>query len=866
MIRRIALYVSVIFSACSLIAEIAVFPGEWEEKGGVKKLFDTPLGALYRFDDSKSYELIATPNPEHKDQCDCAICRKRKNPPNMGGGLLRFGFLKNSKRNWRYVVIDFKIRAFPALDKKEGAQFRFFLTRSEKNKISADYGDLNGLAEVASPPGPLRFFSTGHWKSFDDDESISPYLFVLTPMFEPIAYRFIFDTMSGVLDVYQNGVLVSSHRHEIPMIGHAPIEIRNFGIITQNDGKSRNYREEYLEISNPVVRMASSKKELMEEAPPAGFSPYPYGNYYSMVKDDQPDRLLREIRNHKNPDLQYAWALRLLYGSNPDPAEALELLERAAKEKHVPALYQLGVCYFRGYGVEPDLKKAIDYMEDAAKYQYSPALILHGWMQWDALKRPWFIPDFLKKIYPYSLKPLNKIGLRTRLNTGNDIDFDVSDHDTGSFLGAFLDIGHREHWLISFKYLHSIDTIFHVLSADPRKNDLLFVDYAIASGYCPAHYELIKYILAFPEWNSKPRKISKEEMYLHLNAGVKAGDPAALPGLLLMKARDGKLSPADFTKLDELKYSDHPLWLFLKFVAENPQYPGMREYLKQTTLAPWEIRKENPPATEAMLFGLLKLCHWVVLTDGSRSHQDSVAISFESLLEAADSGPIAQCWLGQLYYNGDLPQSERQRGEFYHRQKAQQYFEAAAKGGMLKAKFMLLVLESESVGLRVDDLLKKLTEFCDLNYAPAWMLRGKVLRNASRHDEAKEAYRRAAELGEHHGLQELALYAEREKNKEDANHFWGEYIQADRRYRMFDRFDPFWPDIYGELGKWKYGAVSGDAAELAASTEMIGEGEAGGEELKEPEQPEEEEKPHPLFDKKKKKSEPEPRKTKILNP
>ena len=576
--------------------------------------------------------------------------------------------------------------------------------------------------------------------------------------------------------------------------------------------------------------------------------------------------MAREIRQHKNPDLQYAWALRLLYGSNPDPAEALELLERAAKEKHVLALYQLGVCYFRGYGVEPDLKKAIKCMEDAAKYRYSPALILHGWMQWDALKRPWFIPDFLKKIYPYSLKPLNIIGLRTRLNTGNDIDFDVSDHDTGSFLGAFLDIGHREHWLISFKFLYSIDTVSHVRSADPQKKDLLFVDYAIASGYYPAHYELVKSHLMWQDRENVPRSLSKEEIYSHLNAGVKAGDPAALPGLLLMKARDGKLSPADFTKLDELKYSDHPLWLFLKFVAENPQYPGMREYLKQTTLAPWEIRKENPPATEAMLFGLLKLCHWVVLTDGSRSHQDSVAISFESLLEAADSGPIAQCWLGQLYYNGDLPQSERQRGEFYHRQKAQQYFEAAAKGGMLKAKFMLLVLESESVGLRVDDLLKKLTEFCDLNYAPAWMLRGKVLRNASRHDEAKEAYRRAAELGEHHGLQELALYAEREKNKEDANHFWGEYIQADRRYRMFDRFDPFWPDIYGELGKWKYGAVSGDAAELAASTEMIGEGEAGGEELKEPEQPEEEEKPHPLFDKKKKKSEPEPRKTKILNP
>ena len=491
MIRRIALYVSVIFSACSLMAEIITFSGEWEGKGSVKKLFDTPLGALYRFDESKSYELIATPNPEHKGKCDCAICRKRKNPPNMGGGLLQFGFLKNSKRNWRYVVIDFKIRAFPALDKKEGAQFRFFLTRSDENKISADYGDLNGLAEVASPPGPLRFFSTGHWKSFDDDESISPYLFILTPMFEPIAYRFIFDTMSGVLDVYQNGVLVSSHRHEIPMTGHAPIEIRNFGIITQNDGKSRHYREEYLEISAPVVRMATSSRELFENAPPVGFSPYPYGNYYSMVKNDRPDRLLREIRNHKNPDLQYAWALRLLYGSNPDPAGALELLERAAKEKHVPALYQLGVCYFRGYGVEPDLKKAIKYLEDAAKYQYSPALILRGWMQWDVLKRPWIIPNELQQEMLFKER-FNEKNLE---EWNNAIGFrgDGSDHDTlFATVQMIPDFGKWKRPLISFKFLYSIDTVSHVRSADPQKKDLLFVDYAITSGYYPAHYELVK--------------------------------------------------------------------------------------------------------------------------------------------------------------------------------------------------------------------------------------------------------------------------------------------------------------------------------------------------------------------------------------
>ena len=872
--RRLSLLSSIfIFFALPLTAEVIMYPGEWEEKGGVKKLFDTPLGALYQFDDSKSYQLKPALYPEHEEDCNCQYCRQKNNPPRMGGGLLQVGFLKNSKRNAACVAIDFKVRAFPALDKKTSAQFRFFLTRSEKNKISTDYGDLNALVEITSRPVPIRNFSTAYFLSLDKYEKTSSLLslYVPNPAYEPIAYRLVFHATTGKLDVYQNGFLISSCRHEMPLKGHSYIEIRNFGILIQEDGESRNYREEYLEISNPVVRMTTSSKELLEKTPPAGFSPYPYGNYYGMVKNDKPDRLYREIRNHKNPDLQYAWALQLLYGPEPDPAEALELLERAAKEKHVLALYQLGVCYWRGYGVEPDLEKATRYLKEAAQYRYPAAWALQWLIAWRETHQAWFPPETLRDDFIRETR--TDIGSRTtssdetvqNISTSVELTFpgpQAFEHDL-IYLNRLLNHVYSvpAETVVTPKFLMDTNFSQYLVSADPAKKNLRYVDYAIAGGYFPAHYEAVKEdLLRLPATLSDAEKKNIES---HLKAGVAAGDPAATPGWLLFRARNNQLKREDFTPLQELCFSDNPVWLFLKFAVENQDYQPMRAWLADG------VETESDNSVNGKVFqGLCRLLPRALRENGilNRFDQPEMQRIFELLQEGAGENPIAQCWIGQRYYNGDLPENIRQRGEFYHRQQAQQYFEAAAKGGMLKAKFMLLVFESENAGSRVDDLLKRLDEFCNLNYAPAWMLRGKVLCNALRHNEAKTAYRRASELGEPRGLLELALYADREKNKEEANRLYGEYIQADLRCRMFDRFDPFWPDIYGEIGKWKYGSSSKSGAEMIVATVPAEEGEAGGEELKEPEKPEEERKPHPLFDKKKKDTEPKPRKTKVLNP
>ena len=806
-------YFSVVVLPFCLFAEIYTFPGEWEEKGSVKKLFDTPLGALYQFHDSRSYNLIAMPKPEHYGMCRCEICRKRRNPPRMEGGLLQFGFLKNSKKNQRFVAIDFKVRAFPALDRKEVSHFRFFLTRSKENKINADYGDLNGLARLISWPDGGFSFSTWHWEASQEKDPVrpdrlisSPEPFVLMPMFEPVVYRFIFDTEEGVVDLYQNGVFVFSRRCEIPVPKYSPIEIRNFGIITQGDGKSRHYREEYLEFSNPVVRMASSEKELMEDAPPVGFSPYPYGNYYSMVKNNKPDRLYREIRNHKNPDLQYAWAMRLLYGPEPDPGNALKLLERAAGEKHVPALYQLGVCHWRGYGVASDLEKAKQYLKKSAEYQYIPAQVLLWIVAWHEAEMPWIMDAHLWEGEKNILVEHDSLYLARLLQSGAG--------------------GGRSEAIFSPKFLMDITFTTQVKSSDPGKKGLRYVDYMIAGGYFPAHYELVKTV--FYERNSTAEFDAEKASGIlsHLEAGVSAGDPAALPAYFLFLAQNGQLTQAHFNELQELQYSDNPLYLFLKFSIEHPDEPEVRQMLSNFSSDLPNVPPEKETATGNLLRGLKLLFFRALMGNGvlSPENMENARRSFELLRQSAAENPIAQYWIGKCYYNGDLPENERRLGEYYSQGEAKKYFQAAAKGGMRRAEYMLLELEARNGRPETDQFLERLAPFCELGYAPAWMLRGRILRSVSRHDAAKEAFRKAVESGDHRGLRELALYAESEQRFVDAKQLWGEYIQADLRFRKFDRFDPYWPDVYGELGKWKFDpeGISDDSRD---SVKMIAEGE-----------------------------------------
>ena len=374
--------------------QIEVIAGEWDEVNDVRKLYDTPVGAVYEFGLSLSWNC--TPYfesgtwqigaREHEKNCKCDICRKMRSGIK---GVLLASLGKRALKRKRFVVLDFKIRAFPAIASNQTSSFQFQIVRSGETKIKSNYGDVTGI--LFSGSSLLRSFST---------EFIQPPNFWIIrtegfpyrPDFGLYSCRIIFNTYTGNnLTVIRNGYHVIFLQPEAPA-PRLPIEINSLGIISQDRGGNKGNRREYLEISSPVIYRFNSEA-LLQELPAQDVVAYPYDAYLLKDSKDRPvpaGQEWRKVKGSKNPDLQYAYALRWLYGDECNPSRAIDLLEEAAKEKHALADYELGVCYYRGYGVTPNEKKADRYLKEAETFGYSKAAVLRSMIFWEQHNRPKF--------------------------------------------------------------------------------------------------------------------------------------------------------------------------------------------------------------------------------------------------------------------------------------------------------------------------------------------------------------------------------------------------------------------------------------------------------------------------------------------
>jgi TPR repeat protein len=79
------------------------------------------------------------------------------------------------------------------------------------------------------------------------------------------------------------------------------------------------------------------------------------------------ERIAREAYGG-NPEAQYLWAVlhALEFDTRLAPAQALDMLKRAAAQDHGKALVQLGLCYASGRWVERDGKRAATFWRHAA--------------------------------------------------------------------------------------------------------------------------------------------------------------------------------------------------------------------------------------------------------------------------------------------------------------------------------------------------------------------------------------------------------------------------------------------------------------------------------------------------------------------
>lgn len=757
--------------------------GNWRLSGGIGKVFDTPLGAVYRIEPGEIYYIPNMSAGRRKEQE-----RNKKDMPQMGG-LLSVSILPDNKPTKRIVVIDFKIRAYPVFSKEGSPDFEFSLVRSENSEMQHDYKMLNGLLMIRSDSS--AFLSSSYQPKYLTYIIYRNYP-RLRPDFELLAMRVIFDTATEEVVTSFNGQNeVSTIRERAKnwptenikgLIRHygnfgadenkIPVRVRSLGITCM--APKIGDKPRFLEISSPVVRLFD-KMEDARNLKPALFSPYPYGQYLPESKKPigSAEELIRLANRDKNPEVQYAAALRLLYG-NEDycfPREAVKLLEKAARDGHVLALYQLGVCHYRGYGTAADTGKALRYLRKAGEFNYQNAEALEWFIQWDMAQRPCFIvEDFIGKIEKLEDKYVH------------------FEHDLRRLHGMACAIyGSWGFEAYSLKDAPGLGYVSSWINKDERAQPKYFIDHAINAGYAPAYTGKARYF----------RGLDEVEKLQLLKNGVEKGDAAAIPELLLALARNNQLSADEFTVQRDLMFAENALYQFLARAIKNPAEPGVKAYLAGDPAAAKTLLENSDSRDKHLLMGLSMLANKLPcrMTLGNNLSEGILEAVVHLEQAAALQDPVAQYILAYLCFRKDLPLLQGYKNTF----KPQELLESAVKNGHLKASMLMAELALNNSNHQ--KALSCLEKVCENNYAPAFYLRGEILQKSNRKQEADRAFQKAAELGDHRGVRMLALSVRNNPKLEQK--LWHEYIQADLRARAFDQHDPYFPVLYQDLYKWK---------------------------------------------------------------
>lgn len=739
--------------------------GDWEYNSQVQKIADTPLGILFCIEPTPDSDILI-----HLDGCNCDLCQGN---PKLAG-LLNFSFLKNKEINRRYVVVEFTIRANPGFENDAIPAMSFGVLRGGKSEVNGYAKDFNGMVSVRS--NRTFFLETAYpdlrgnvIQFFTDSAGIR-----FVPDFEPMHVRIIFDTVNArEIIVYQNRSWSKYTNLEMPA-PDGKIDFRNVGLVIPDGKFSRDYRKRYLEISRPVVRQFGTEKEMYEALEPIEFSPYRYEDLLIGIRAQNADKrsLIRQARMHKNPDVLYAYAMSLLYGKgeNCDPETALELLKEAAsKHCHVLAKYELALCYFRGYGVAKNEKTAFRYIDDAIKFRYSKASALYMFMRYEQLNRPIFISDALRD--DFKKKIFNDLS--------NDHDLTMmSDRFGLEAGGAMVDV--------SPKILSPLDNYFN-LSKPDNDNAYAFFESCIGQGYYPAN--LLLAIRRISDDQKKVKSCEPATITKLLDKGAHQGDNDAAIVRLFFRARANQLTEDDFSPAQLLKLMDYPEYYLLNFLYQNPDFPATQQILGGNYESAGLILDKDKRPEAKLLLALMSISK-IRYTD-CRAYLTPDSAKFRNLVNAAQTNPVAQYFLARAYYNNDMPADYQKTSSEQSRQyQTIQLLKQAAGANFLPAQYMQLAEELDGNIGNADLFLARIQKFCDLDYAPAFMLKARALQKFKRLEEAKQIYREAAKNGNADACYELAVLS-----PDDAS-LWEQYIKADMARRNFDKADFFYTQKY----------------------------------------------------------------------
>ena len=580
----------------------------------------------------------------------------------------------------------------------------------------------------------------------------------------------------------------------------ARLQLRHFGIVTYEktySDEEKHLRKRYFEVSPPMVHVYDDGDE--PPAPPE-FSAYPYSGYLleNLSRNSRPVKAagkpdleeFNKVRKHKNPDLQYAYALRYLYGLkfDADPEKGVELLKQSAKKHHALALYQLGICFWRGYGCRPDRKDAVRYLDQSAAQGYPKAAAARLQLEMERRGRPWFLAE----MHHEYLKQLQ---------------LQLSGH------------GHDKYYFLNGPEFLSPKRLWDELPVSrfyrPENPKLNYLDYRIQAND-PFSF-LAAAIVLNKAW--KDVFFSRGEPYLV--RALKVRHYEAFPFWLLRQLHADRLPEKEKIPLEmRLLHADNPIFNLVYALLCLPE-PERRKYLGTTCsenetglgLKPfeqWDMKRPESGYLRAMAQCMRfayspNLCLMPSMWREDKEHKWRQQI-FELILTSAKAGYApAQYLAGKSFYYIDLPKpwlTGEGKNPAFRLSTAEKFLTEAADQGHVPAELLLCKLKMDAQFPSWPEILPRLEKLCELKIPEAFYLKAQVLLKMNRKPEALSAADSAVKSGEHRGL----LFLIQHDNRANASAVKRErhiaYIKEDRASRRMDPYDPYWDDPLGEYMKW----------------------------------------------------------------
>ena len=808
-------------------AEPKTFMGEWKINGAVKKLYDTPLGEVFKFSASSRFSRF-----------DRKIFDKQINS-------IQFELFKNSKEREevrRFIVIDLKIRVFPASSEVKNPSLSFSFTRSMNaaNSIKK-YGNINGISSNLYTKKNARK-RTHIWrlpqvtnaKRINNDLLISQESGHIglksLPAYETISMRFIVDTnQDGFISSNTNERLFIQRHHEFFPNKRYPVY--SFGILIE---KCREKRRFIVEFSRPKITFTDNETDL-PELEPVKPEKYPYSGYVRMYKESKKKK--RNLKRLDNPDAIYGHALNLLEGK--DLVEGIKLLRYIAKKhEHILAMNQLGICYWRGIGVKADNKEAVKWFRSAGKYDLQDALAYGGALSLKRASKPYIGEHDKKNIY-YALNHIEEyknvgkhstsvlFAILNQIFAKDTRVGGIAVHERSAKLAYWIAKNNRlrdfyknsiyedkgiapkdagmtnEH--IKNKY-YDIRNLFGLSWHVPDGNvSQKAIDDAVEANFPAAIY--FKGQLLIAKSKKTERESAVKQALSLFERGEKLGDLECAIEVLHSKARLGQLSTVDFNAENFARFFDHPLYYLLQYIVKNPNLAGAKEFLNRDYRAARRIWRKKLTAKNNFLLaleGIYQYYHYGADTAMYRIYYGDIhdiKVAYKHLNAAVKANIQDAIYLKGVYYLNKKYNSFAGMRSGDISAGTDLLRKIAPKN--IKAQYYLIKNDFYNNKRMDKKWLKQLKPLRDLNFPDAWMLSSDIFArsyqgNAAKRKKVIAIYKKAAVLGCVRAWDRLAMlyYKNGRGNASDraaAEKYWKMFLEADKKQRRNDPFDPYWP-------------------------------------------------------------------------